>query len=132
MRTMVGTSLRGFIPNALAQLADLYTDRGDYLLAIETAKESLQKSPHFANAHFALGRALVKAKRFAEGRAAFEAAIADAPHAARQFIVDDEVSIWKAHSEIGTSYGQEGNDLAALEWFDRALAHRPKVIPVRR
>ena len=131
MRIMVGETQRGFIPNALAQLADLYTDTSQYERAIEAANESLRKAPHFANAHFSLGRALAKQGRFAEARVAFEAAIADAAHAARQFIVDDEVSTWKAHSEIGATYGNEGNDVAALEWFDRALQNRPLVIPVR-
>ena len=93
--------------------------------------DSLRKAPHFANAHFSLGRALAKQRRYSEARAAFEAAIADAAHADRQFVVDDEVSVWKAQSEIGSSYGYEGNDGAALEWFERALANRPLVIPVR-
>jgi tetratricopeptide (TPR) repeat protein len=95
------------------------------------AKESLRKAPRFANAHFSLGRALAKQRRYAEAREAFHAAIADAPYAAQQFIVDDEVSTWKAMSEIGSAYGHEGNNLAALEWFERALANRPLVIPVR-
>ena len=131
MRVMVGDTQRGFIPNALAQLSDLYTECGDYARAVDAANDSLRKAPHFANAHFSLGRALAKQSRYAEARAAFEAAIADAAHADRQFVVDDEVSIWKAHSEIGSSYGYEGNDSAALEWFDRALANRPLVVPVR-
>jgi tetratricopeptide (TPR) repeat protein len=131
MRDIVGESQRGFVPNALAQLADLYTDNGDFERAIAAANESLRKAPNFANAHFALGRALAKDKRYEEARAAFTAAIADAPHSARQFVVDDEVSTWKAHSEIGSTYGNEGNDGAALEWFDRALRNRPLVIPVR-
>lgn len=131
MRAMVGETARGFIPNAFAQLADLYTDRGDFERAIDAANESLRKAPHFANAHFALGRAFARQRRYPEARAAFEAAIADAEHAARQFIVDDEVSAWKAHSEIGSTYGYEGNDVAALEWFDRALEARPQVVPLR-
>jgi tetratricopeptide (TPR) repeat protein len=131
MRVMVGDAHRGFVPNALAQLADLYIDSGDYERAIDLANEALSKAPQFANAHFALGRALAKALRYDEARKAFEAAIADAPHAARQFIVDDEVSAWKAHSEIGSSYGNEGDNLSALEWFDRALEDRPLVVPLR-
>jgi len=131
MRVLVGESQRGFVPNALGQLADLYTDSGNYERAIDAANESLRKAPNFANAHFSLGRALAKQERYDEARAAFKAAIADEAYAARQFVVDDEVSIWKAHSEIGSSYGYEGNDLAALEWFDRALENRPLVVPLR-
>jgi tetratricopeptide (TPR) repeat protein len=131
MRELVGESQRGFVPNALAQLADLYSDRGRFAEAIDAAQASLRKAPHFANAHFALGRALAKQQRYAEARTAFEAAIADAAYAAQQFIVDDEVSIWKAQSEIGSAYGHEGDNEAALVWFERALANRPAVIPVR-
>ena len=131
MRVMVGDEQRGFIPNALAQLADMYVERGEYERAIAIASEAVRKAPSFANAHFTLGRALAKQQRYAEARAAFEAAIADAAFASRQFIVDDEVSAWKAHSEIGSSYGNEGNNRAALEWFDRALENRPGVVPLR-
>ncbi len=131
MRELAGATQRGFIPNALAQLADLYTDRGDLERGVAAASDSLAKAPHFANAHFALGRALVKLGRYDEGRAAFRAAIDDAEHSARQFIVDDEVSAWKAHSEIGTSYGTQGDDVAALEWFERGLSQRPLVVPLR-
>jgi tetratricopeptide (TPR) repeat protein len=131
MREIVGEAHRGFVPNALAQLADLYSDRGRFAEAIDAAQASLRKAPHFANAHFALGRALAKQQRYAEARVAFESAIADKAYAAQQFIVDDEVSIWKAQSEIGSAYGHEGNNEAALEWFERALANRPAVIPVR-
>jgi tetratricopeptide (TPR) repeat protein len=131
MRTLVGETQRGFIPNALMQLADCYIEAGDYDRAIELARECLRKSPNFANAHFGLGRALAKQGRYAQAREAFLAAIADAAHSARQFVVDEEVSAWKAHSEIGSSFGYEGNDEAALEWFDRALVNRPNVVPLR-
>jgi tetratricopeptide (TPR) repeat protein len=106
-------------------------ERGDYDRAIALAHECLRKSPNFANAHFGLGRALAKQQRFAEARAAFQAAIDDAAYSGRQFVVDEEVSAWKAHSEIGSSYGYEGDDERALEWFDRALVNRPMVVPVR-
>jgi tetratricopeptide (TPR) repeat protein len=131
MRTLVGEAERGFIPNGLAQLADLYLGRNECGVALEIANECLSKAPNFANGHFVLGRILAKQGRFPEARAAFEAAIADAAFAARQFIIDDEVCVWKAHSEIGGTYGHEGNTLAALEWFDRALRNRPLVIPLR-
>jgi len=131
MRCMVADAPRGFVPNALAQLADLYVTRGNYDRAVVIANEGIRRSPHFANAHFALGKALAKKEEFVEARAAFEECIADAAHAAVQFVVDDEVSTWKAQSEIGSTYGNEGDYSAALEWFDRALENRPHIIPVR-
>jgi tetratricopeptide (TPR) repeat protein len=131
MRSLVGDKERGFIPNALAQLADLYLGRGDYATAIEIVNECIRKAPNFANGHFILGRVLAKQELFAQARAAFKAAIADEAYASRQFIVDDEVCAWKAQSEIGSTYGSEGNTLAALEWFDRGLQARPNVVPLR-
>ena len=131
MRELVGEERRGFVPNALAQLADLYCGREECERAIDIAHEALGKAPHFANAHFTLGKALAKLGRHVEARAAFEATIADEPYTASQFVVDDELSTWKAQSEIGSSFGAEGNHRAALEWFDRALVNRPLVVPVR-
>jgi tetratricopeptide (TPR) repeat protein len=131
MRAMVASAPRGFVPNALTQLAELYASREQYALAVEALNEALRYSPRFANAHFALGKTLGKQGHPIEARAAFEQSIADGAYGALQFIVDNEVSVWKAQSEIGSSYGNEGNNVAALEWFDRALENRPNVVPVR-
>jgi tetratricopeptide (TPR) repeat protein len=131
MREMAANAPRGFVPNALTQLAECYGFRGEFDRAVDTATEALRFAPRFANAHFALGKALANQGRPVEARAAFEACIADAPYGALQFIVDDEVSAWKAQSEIGSSFGNAGDNLAALEWFDRALQNRPGVVPVQ-
>jgi tetratricopeptide (TPR) repeat protein len=131
MRLIIADTPRGFQPNALTQLAELYSFRGEYERAIECVKEALRYAPRFANAHFALGKALGFAGRPLEARAAFQECIADDAYAALQFVVDDEVSTWKAQSEIGSSYGNAGDNLTALEWFDRALVNRPLVVPVR-
>ncbi len=131
MREIVGERPRGFVAVGLAMLADAHTDfRNDPARAIEIASESLRKSPNFANAHFALGRAYARLERFDEARAAFEAAIADGAYNRQQFVVDDEVSLWKAHSEIGSTYGRQGDNARALEWFEKALLNRPEVQPL--
>jgi tetratricopeptide (TPR) repeat protein len=132
MRERNGSVSRGFIPNGLATLADLYTERlGDPEKGLASAEECLRFSPHYANAHFALGKALVGLKRYDDARAAFLAAIDDGKYRHLQFVVDDEVPIWKAHSEIGAIYVVEGDDVKALEWFDKGLINRPAVQALR-
>ncbi len=131
MRDLVGDQARGFVPVGLSILADAYTDYAhDPTRGMETALLSLKKAPNFANAHFALGRALAKLERFDEARAAFHQAIDDGSHNKMQFVVDDEVSVWKAHSEIGHAYGKQNDPVRALEWFEKALVNRPGVYPV--
>jgi len=132
MREINGSTARGFIPNGLATLADLYTERLDEPeLGRATAEACLRFSPRYANAHFALGKALVALKLYDEARAAFEAAIDDGAYRHLQFVVDDEVPIWKAQSEIGATYVAQGDDLKAIEWFDKGLANRPAVQALR-
>ncbi len=132
MRELNGDAPRGFVPNGIATLADLYTERlRDPVKGEEMARLCLTQSPHYANAHFALGKALVGQNRLDEAQAAFESAIDDGKYRHLQFVVDDEVPIWKAHSEIGAIYVIQKNDVKALEWFDRGLVNRPKVQALR-
>jgi tetratricopeptide (TPR) repeat protein len=131
MYELVGEEARGYVPSALSFLADAYIEsRGDSEGALRYLEESLKRSPRFANAHFVKGKALAHAGRYEEAIAAYEESIADAPFNRAQFLVDDEISIWKAHSEIGSAYGRMGDKARALEWFEKALANRPGVAPV--
>jgi tetratricopeptide (TPR) repeat protein len=131
MLELVGETPRAFMPNGLALLGDLYCDHfNDPIRSEEMARQSLRRSNHYANAHMMLGKALVAQKRFDEAREAFAAAIEDKAYAKQQFIVDDQVYIWKAHSETGSSYALEGDDAKALEWFEKGLANAPTVEPL--
>ncbi len=131
MVELVGDEHRAFVPVGLTQLADAYIDyRRDYDRAVELCESCLTKAPRYANAHFILGRAHMWAQRYELARAAFSSAIDDGEFDARQFVVDNEVSIWKAATEIGTTYSREGKYEQALEWYDRALSRRAGVQPV--
>jgi tetratricopeptide (TPR) repeat protein len=124
--------LRGFTPNGLQIWADTLNERlKDPERGLEIAKRCLQYAPRYANAHFSAGKSLMLLERFEESREMYEAAIADGAHNASQFVVDDEVSTWKAQSEIGATYVIQGDDTSALEWFERGLANRPNVAPLR-
>ncbi|HEY8312729.1 MAG TPA: glycosyltransferase [Candidatus Baltobacteraceae bacterium] len=123
---------RGFTPNGLQIWADTLNERlGDPKKGLEIATRCLRYAPRYANAHFSAGKSLMLLERFEESRAMYEAAIADGAHNARQFVVDDEVPTWKAQSEIGATFVIQGDDAKALEWFERGLANRPNVAPLR-
>lgn len=132
MREINGAQPRGFMPNGLSALADVYTDKfKDPVSGEAAARQCLEFSPRYANAHFALGKALVMQGRLEDARMAFKMAIDDKPYNHMQFVVDDQVSEWKAHSEIGATYVQEGNDVEALRWFDAGLKNLPTALPLR-
>ena len=131
MFELVGSAPRGFVPSGLSFLADAYLEyRGDAGRALALADESLKRSPNFANAHFTRGKSLVKLARFDDGIAAYKAAIDAGRFNRDQFLVDDEVSVWKSHSEIGAAYGRLGDKAEALRWFDAGLKNRPGVLPI--
>ena len=132
MRELNGSTPRGFIANGYAILAEVYCDKmRDPRRGEEIARAALEFSPHYANAHFQLGKALAAQRRYDEARAAFELAIDDGKFGGQQFVVDDQVSIWKAHSEIGSSYVAEQDDESAIRWFRKGLENAPKVQPLR-
>lgn len=132
MRRINGRTPRGFLPNGLSVLAEIYSDKlNDPVAGEEVARAALEFSPHYANAHFQLGKCYVAQRRFDEARRAFKDAIDDGKHAHEQFVVDDQVYRWKAHSEIGSSYAAEGDDERAVEWFERGLSNAPGVEPLQ-
>ena len=124
--------MRAFTANGLQMLADIYSE---HLHQPETglrwALECLQRSPRYANAHFSAGKAYFLLKRYDEAREMYAKAIDDGQYVDRQFVVDDEVPVWKAQCEIGSTYAEQGDHARALHWFEDALSRRPKVQPLR-
>jgi glycosyltransferase involved in cell wall biosynthesis len=124
--------VQSFVPNGLCLLAGLYLQQpGAFEKAESAVREALKYAPALADAHFILGKCFVAQRRFVEAREAYAAAIEDGKEAHRQPLVDNEVFLWKAHSEIGSTLMEEGGFELAIKWFDLALAARPKVQPVR-
>lgn len=126
MRELTKGQARGYIPNGLCALADAYTEgKGMPEKGAEASLACLQASPHYANAHFSLGKAYFALRRFDDARKAYLDAIDDAAHLDKQFVVDDEICLWKAHSEIGSTYSEEGDLEKALEWYQKGAKNRP-------
>ncbi len=124
--------MRAFTPNGLQMLADIYSEHlGEPERGLEYAQLCLERAPRYANAHFSAGKAYFLMKRYDDARAMYRRAIEDGEYVDRQFVVDDEVAAWKAQCEIGSTYAAQGDDRQALEWFERGLANRPKVQPLR-
>ncbi len=131
MREINAGRMRGFIPNGLSLLSEVYGDKlGDAKKSEEIARECLAIAPHYANAHFQLGKALVSQRRYEEAREAYLAAIEDGKYAHLQFVLDDQVYIWKAYSEIGASYVAQGDEKSGSEWFQKGLDNAPNVEPL--
>lgn len=132
MRELTDGLPRAFTANGLQVLSDVYSERlNDPENGLKYALESLKIAPNYPNAHFSAAKALMLLKRYDEAREMYAAAIDDAPHIHKHFVVDDEVPAWKARCEIGVTYVLEGQDERALEHFDLALENRPKVAPLR-
>ncbi len=122
---------RAFVPNGLQILADAYTERlGQPEKGLEYALLALKLSPNYANAHFSAGKAYMHMQQWERSREMYQAAIDDAGQTVQQFIVDDEISRWKAHSEIGATYALEGRETEAIEWFSKGLANHPASQPL--
>jgi GT2 family glycosyltransferase/Flp pilus assembly protein TadD len=124
--------LRLFAGNGLQMLSSIYTEHlGDPERGLRYANECLKIAPHYANAHFAAGKAYAAMQRYDEARAMYSAAIDDAAHIDRQYVVDEDAAGWKPCGEMGATYLAQGAYETALEWFDKALALRPDARPVR-
>jgi glycosyltransferase involved in cell wall biosynthesis/Tfp pilus assembly protein PilF len=131
MRELTLGEARGFRVHALVVLADLYARyRNDLDTAHALVRECLAAVPNYSSAHFTQGKLLVRGGDLFEARNAFGRAIAAGAHDAEQFVVDDEIAIWKAHAEIGATLMLEGRYAEALRWFDLAAQARPAAQPL--
>jgi len=127
MRELTRATPRGYRAHALVALADLLADeRGDLAAAHGALDECLHYVPNYSNAHYLRGRLLVRSGDLHAARDAFGRAIEAGAHDHEQFVVDDEIAVWKAHSEIGGTLMRERRFEQALAWFELASRARPR------
>ncbi len=131
MLELTRSSPRGYRIHALVTLADLYAEhRSDLPSALRLVRECIALVPNYSNAHFSHGKLLARSGDLYEARNAFARAIAAGAHDREQFVVDDEIAIWKAHSEIGATLMREHRYAKALAWFELAAQARPAAQPL--
>jgi tetratricopeptide (TPR) repeat protein len=131
MRELTRGAPRGFRVHALVVLADLYAQHHDDVArGLALVAECLALVPNYSNAHFTHGRLLARSGDLFEARNAFGRAIAAGAHDREQFVVDDEIAIWKAHSELGATLMREHRYAEALAWFELAAQARPVAQPL--
>ncbi len=130
VRSLTRQTPRGYCLHALVVLAELTADDDDIAAALAFVHEALQLVPNYSNAHFVLGKLLVRTNDLFAARDAFGRAIAAGAHDGEQFVVDNEIAIWKAHSEIGATLMLEERYREALAWFELAASARPAAQPL--
>jgi tetratricopeptide (TPR) repeat protein len=124
------TTPRAFRPQALLMLAKLELAAGEVERALATADRCVAIVDSLPDGHFLRGQLLARLRRPTEARHAFKAAIEAGRHASQQFVVDDEVAIWKAANEIASGLMIEQRHAEALPWLDAALVARPAAQPL--
>jgi tetratricopeptide (TPR) repeat protein len=130
-RELTQAAPRGFRVHALVTLAELHADvRGDTATALRLVRECLALVPTYSNAHFVHGKILARTGELYAARDAFGRAIAAGADDRDQFVVDNEIAIWKAHSEIGATLMHESRFAEALAWFELAARARPDAGPL--
>jgi tetratricopeptide (TPR) repeat protein len=122
----MGGPTRAFHGTAYTMLANGYADgRGDRKKAMETILEGLDKCPDHPNLFFMAGYFCAQDDRFDEAREWYQKAIDARQEAIVHYMVDDELTTWKAPLNMAAMYVKEGRIDDAVPWFERALAGKP-------
>jgi tetratricopeptide (TPR) repeat protein len=127
---MTENAPRGFRPMAFLMLAKLQVNAGLVDAALTNVERCIAIAPTLSDAHFQRGKLLYARGDAAAARNCFEAAIEAGRFADRQFVVDDEIAIWKAANEIAATFMRERRYAEALRWLDAALTARPAAQPM--
>jgi tetratricopeptide (TPR) repeat protein len=123
-----GGEMRGYVPLGYVFLAGTYAvQKQDYERALALIDECLERSPDYLLAIYGKGEILGRAGRYEEAREWFKKAIAAKAHEERYSVVDEEISLWKAQSNIATSYVQEERYEEAIPWLEEARRNKPDV-----
>ena len=118
--------VRAYHGTAYTMLACGYNDgRGDRNKAMATILEGLEKCPNHPNLFFMAGYFCSQDEQFDDARAWYRKAIDARQEAMVHFMVDDELSTWKAPLNIAAMYVKEDRIDDAIPWFERALAAKP-------
>ncbi|HEY1727888.1 MAG TPA: tetratricopeptide repeat protein [Candidatus Baltobacteraceae bacterium] len=123
-----GKDMRGYIPLGYVFLAGAYaSQRNDFERALATIDECLERAPGYVLAIYCKAEILARAGRFEDAREWFKKAIATKGLEDRYSVVDEEISLWKAQSNIAATYLNENKFEEAIPWLEEAQRNKPDI-----
>jgi tetratricopeptide (TPR) repeat protein len=123
-----GKDMRGYVPLGYVFLSGTYAQhRNDFEKALATIDECLERTPDYVLAIYGKAEILTRAGRFDEAREWFKKAIATKVFEERYNVIDEEIAVWKAQSNIAASFLNEGRYEEAIPWLEEAHRNKPDV-----
>jgi len=127
-----GHDMRGYIPLAYTFLAGVVMSHlGDFDRALAVIDECLERLPNYVLAVYGKAEIYARAGRYDEAREWFEKAIATRSHEEWYNVVDEDIAVWKAQSNIATSFVNEGKFDDAIRWLEEAHRNKPDVLVIK-
>jgi glycosyltransferase involved in cell wall biosynthesis len=122
----LGKEVRTFYAVAYFTLATTYGDAlHDVERGLATIERGLAQFPDHGNLVFTRAYLLSLTGRYDEARVDYEGAAGMRALAGQNFMVDDEIFVWKAYFNLASTYVKEGRGEEAIPWYERALANKP-------
>jgi glycosyltransferase involved in cell wall biosynthesis/thioredoxin-like negative regulator of GroEL len=122
----LGDKPRAFWPLAYVMLGTAHAElKGDVERGLEVVDRGLAENDDHPNLVFTRGYFLSLSKRFDEAREWYERAMGLRHAVYKHYMVDDEIVLWKAAFNLGSTYLKQERYAEALPWFEQALANKP-------
>jgi glycosyltransferase involved in cell wall biosynthesis len=122
----LGDKPRAFWPLAYVMLGSAHAElKGDVERGMAVIDEGLAVNDDHPNLVFTRGYFLSLSKRYDESREWYERAIGLRQAVYKHYMVDDEIVLWKAAFNLGSTYVKQDRFAEALPWFEQALANKP-------
>jgi glycosyltransferase involved in cell wall biosynthesis/thioredoxin-like negative regulator of GroEL len=122
----LGDRPRAFWPLAYVMLGTAHAElKGDVERGLEVVDRGLAENDDHPNLVFTRGYFLSLAKRFDEARTWYERAMGLRHAVYKHYMVDDEIVLWKAAFNLGSTYLKQERYAEALPWFEQALVNKP-------
>jgi len=127
-----GKDMRGYVPLAYVFLAGtIASHRNEFDRALKIVDECLERLPNYVLAIYGKAEIYARAGKYDEAREWFQKAIATRAHEEWYNVVDEEIVVWKAHSNIATSYVNEGRLDEAITWLEEAHKNKPDILVLK-
>ena len=127
-----GNDMRGYVPLAYVFLAGtLASHLGEVDRAMEIIDECLELLPNYVLAIYCKAEIYARNAKYDEAREWFQRAIGTRAREEWYNVVDEEIAVWKCHSNIATSYVNEGKLDEAIKWLEEAHKNKPDILVLK-